>query len=298
MPVTENAAPAKPLTMDALLAGAPELAAMPQVVMRVIDLSAKPNSTATDLERAISLDQGLSTKVLTLANSSYFGLPRRLSSLKEAIVFLGFKSVRNLAMAITTFTVFLGKSDSLSLTRRALWRHSLDTAQCARIVAGRLPAHIQSSFGSDEAFTCGLLHDIGKMIIDSQRPAQYMQIAEWCAARNLRFHEVELEVLPFGHSLIGAAMAGRWNLPPMLCEAVAFHHTPRAAEINPRLTATVSLANELAHHIEAGGSDEGELSSRVAEVLTPLHLSADALSSLAAACRAEMENGMAHMSFG
>ena len=286
------------MTIDQLLAEAPELAAMPQVVMRVIDLTAKPNSTAADLEKVISLDQALAAKILALANSSYYGLPRRLSSLKEAVVFLGFKSVRNLAMAITTFTIFLGKSDALSLARRELWRHSLDAAQCARIVSARLPAHIQGSFGSDEAFTCGLLHDIGKMLIDSGRHDLFVQIIEWSAAQKKRFHEVESEILPFGHSLVGAALAGRWNLPPMLCEAIAFHHTPRAAEVNPRLTATVSLANELAHYIEAGSVDEADLRARTEEVLIPLHLNAEALPTLTAACHGELDKGLSHLSFG
>lgn len=292
MPVTE-----KPITIEALLAGTPELAALPQVVMRVIDLTAKPNATAADLERVISLDQALATKILALANSSYYGLPRRLSSLKEAVVFLGFKAVRNLAMAITTFAIFLGKSDSLSLARRALWRHSLDTAQCARVISTRLPAHVHESFVSDEAFTCGLLHDIGKMLIDSGCHDLFLRIIEWSNSQQRRFYEVETEILPFGHGLVGAAMAGRWNLPPMLCEAIAFHHTPRAAELNPRLTAAVSLANEIAHFLEAGGVDEDDLRGRTEEAMMPLRLTAESLPPLAAACRTELDKGLSQCSF-
>jgi putative nucleotidyltransferase with HDIG domain len=288
----------KPLTIEGLLAGAPELAALPQVVMRVIDLTAKPNATAADLERVICLDQALAAKILTLANSSYYGLPRRLSSVKEAVVFLGFKSVRNLAMAITTFSIFLGKSDSVSLARRALWRHSLDVAECARVVSSRLPAHVQGAFGTDEAFTCGLLHDIGKMLLDTSRHDLFVGISGWADSQKRRYYEVETAVLPFGHSLIGAAMAGRWNLPPMLCEAVAFHHTPRAAEVNPRLTATISLSNEIAHFLDSGGVDEADLMTRAEESLVPLHVNADTLPALAAACRIELDKGLSGLSFG
>lgn len=292
MPVMDQ-----PVTIEELLAGTPELAALPQVVMRVIDLTAKPNSTAAELERAISLDQALATKILALANSSYYGLPRRLSSLKEAVVFLGFKAVRNLAMAITTFAIFMGKADSLSLARRSLWRHSLDTAQCARVISTRLPAHVHESFVTDEAFTCGLLHDIGKMVIDSGRHDLYLRILEWSSAQKQRFHEVEAEILPFGHSLVGAELGGRWNLPPMLCEAIAFHHTPQAAELNPRLTAVVALANEIAHYLESGAVDEADLRARAEAPMVPLRLNAESLLPLATACKAELDKGLSHCSF-
>ncbi len=288
----------KPITLPELLAGADELASLPQVVMRVIDLTSSPTATAADLDRVISLDQAMAGKILALANSSYYALPRRLSSLREAVVFLGFKAVRNLAMAITTFALFLGKSDSLSLARRAMWRHSLDAAQCARVVTSRLPAHVHESVAADEAFTCGLLHDIGKMLFDSARHDVFVQILDAAQARGARFHEIELEFVPFGHSLAGASLARHWNLPPPVCEALAFHHTPRAAEINPRLTATVALANEIAHFLENGGTDEDDLRARTDEGRIPLHLAADALPSLADACRVETEKGLSQFSFG
>jgi putative nucleotidyltransferase with HDIG domain len=288
----------KPLTIAELLANADGLTALPQVVMRVIDLTAMPNVTATDLERAISLDQALAAKILGLANSSYYALPRRLSSLREAVVFLGFKAVRNLAMTITTFAMFLGKADSLSLTRRTLWRHSLDAAQCARVVTSRLSTSARDGYSGDEAYTCGLLHDIGKMLLDTGEHQIFVQIVEGAEGQKKRFHEVETDFLPFGHSLVGAALVRHWNLPPMLCEAIAYHHTPRAAEINPRLTAAVALANELAHFLEEGGVDEEGLRMRTEDALLPLRLTADALPALAETCRAELDKGLSQYSFG
>ena len=98
------------MSLEDILSGDNDLAALPQVVMRVIDLTADPKATPADLERVIGSDQALAARLLTLANSSYYGLPRRISSLREAVVFLGFKTLRNMAMTITTFNLFLGRS--------------------------------------------------------------------------------------------------------------------------------------------------------------------------------------------
>ena len=126
--------------LEQILDGADDLPALPQVVMRVLDLTVDPKATTADLERIIGMDQALAARILELANSSYYGLPRRISTLREAVVFLGAKTLRNQAATITAFNSFLGRSDTPALARRALWRHSVDTAQCARVITGLLPA--------------------------------------------------------------------------------------------------------------------------------------------------------------
>ena len=183
-------------------------------------------------------DQALAVRILALAKSSDYGLPRRISSLREAVVFLGFKAIRNLAMAITTFNLFLGKSDLASLSRRTLWRHSMDTAQCARIITSHLHPSDRELFGTDEAFTCGLLHDIGKLALDKSRPTLFTSISEAARTHGLRFFEIEQKALPWTHCQIGMALAARWNLPAPVCETIGFHHTPLAAQMNPHLTST------------------------------------------------------------
>ena len=196
-----------PMTMlEQILDGAADLAALPQVVMRVMDLTNDPKATAADLEKIIALDQALAAKILTLANSSYYGLPRRISTLREAVVFLGFKTLRNMAMTITTFNMFLGRSDTPALARRDLWRHSVDTAQCARIIAGLLHPVAQEAVGVDQAYTCGLLHDVGKMALDRSRHALFVSITQIAHSHKVRFSVVETEVLPFGHGQIGSSL--------------------------------------------------------------------------------------------
>lgn len=293
------------VTIEQLIAEAEDLAALPQVVMQVIDLTMDPKATAADVEKIVGTDQALAGRILALANSSYYGLPRRISSLREAVVFLGFKAIRNLAMAITTFNLFLGKSDSASLARRGLWRHSMDTAQCARIVASHLHPSDREAFGTDEAYTCGLLHDIGKLALDKSRPALFTSIAETARAHGVRFHDIEEKALPWTHSQLGMALAARWNLPAHVCETIGFHHTPLAAQLNPHLTAAVSLANEIAHFLEDGSSAGPEVEAARWEktleysrhALIPLRLTPEKAQRAAAACRAEVDKGLSQMAF-
>ena len=285
--------------LEDILASGSELGALPQVVMRVIDLTADPKATPADLERVIGMDQALAARLLTLANSSYYGLPCRISSLREAVVFLGFKTVRNMAMTITTFNLFLGRSDTESLVRRAIWRHSVDTAQCAKAITGLLPAALQEEIGADQAYTVALLHDIGKMAMDRSRHALFTAIVAMADAKRLRYSQVEIQALPFHHGEIGAALAALWNLPPVVCEAILFHHAPRAAELNPRLAATVYLANEIVHFLQdtPHETDFGVLQAACADALIPLRISETGLQGMMRACRAELDKGLSGMAF-
>jgi HD-like signal output (HDOD) protein len=117
-----------------------DLAALPQVVHQIIHLTNNPNASVKDLERLISIDQGMSTRVLNTVNSAYYGFSRKIASIKDAVVLLGFKAVRNLAMTVSVFDLFVGKTDRQNLRRGKWWRHSIDTALCARLIASQARA--------------------------------------------------------------------------------------------------------------------------------------------------------------
>ncbi len=304
--MTLTAAPANPVIADQadkiledILSGGNELGALPQVVMRVIDLTADPKATAADLDRVIGMDQALAARLLALANSSYYGLPCRISSLREAVVFLGFKTVRNMAMTITTFNLFLGRSDTESLARRAVWRHSVDTAQCAKAITGLLPPPLQEEIGADQAYTVALLHDIGKLAMDQSRHALFAAIMAMADAKNLRFSQVEAQALPFHHGEVGAGLAALWNLPPVICEAILFHHAPRCAELNPRLAAAVYLANEMVHFLQDAPlqTEFSVLQAACADAVIPLRISDTGLQGMMRACRTELDKGLSGMAF-
>ncbi len=283
-------------SLGQILAESGDPAPLPQVIFRLGQMTADPKATAADLERLIGIDPALAARVLALANSHYYGLSGRISSLHEAVVFLGFKTLRDMTGTITGFNQFLGRGDTPALARRTLWRHSVDTAQCARIIAGGLPAAARDVVSGDQAYTAGLLHDIGKLALDHCRHALFVSLMQMAQVQHVRYHEIETEVMPVGHSQIGAAQAQHWNLPPELCEAIAFHHTPRAAALCPKLTATVCLANEIAHFLEEPNREhaagEATLLASCQEAMLPLRIKPEGLKGILRTCRAETEQGL------
>ena len=142
-------------------------------------------------------------------------------------------------------------------------------------------------------------------MLDKSRPALFTSLSETARTHGVRFFEIEQKALPWTHSQLGMALAARWNLPKPVCETVGFHHTPLAAQVNPRLTATVALANEIAHFLEggaAGGPDEeaARWESALAysrEALIPLRLTPEKVQIIAAACRSEVDKGLSQMAF-
>ena len=295
--------PVNPMdTLEQIVAGASDLATLPQIVLRVITLTDDPKATAPDLERLIAMDQALAVKILALANSSYYGLPRRVSTLREAVVFLGFRTLRELATTISTSSLFLGRGDVPALARRALWRHSIDAAQCARVIVGLLSPDMREAVGAEQAYTAALLHDIGKAALDRSRHALFVSMSRMAELHHVRYSVIEAEVMLFTHGQIGAAMAARWNLPAPLAEAIAYHHTPNAATLNPKLTATVCLANEIARFLETAPASPTPdalalLHQTCHEALMPLRVSEECFQSMVHACRVELAKGLSGIGF-
>jgi len=289
-------------SLEQILAESGDPLPLPQVVFRIGQLTANPKATAVDLERLIGIDPALAARVLALANSNYYSLAGQISSLHEAVVFLGIKTLRDMAAAITGFNQFLGRGDAPALARRSLWRHSVDTAQCARIVIGALPAAARETVGVDQAYTAGLLHDIGKLALDHCRHGLFVSLMQMARVQNVRYHVIEAEVMPIGHAQIGASQAQGWNLPPTLCESIAYHHTPRAATLSPKLTAAVALANEIAHFLEDTPSGDApvtleDLLASCRESMLPLRIRPEALEGIVLTCRSEMEQGLSALAF-
>lgn len=261
-----------------------EIAMIPQVVMKVLDMTSNTRATTQELEEVIGKDQGLTSKVLTLANSSYYGLPRRVSSLREAVMFLGFRAVRNIAMTASCYNIFVGKSDSQSLLKRRIWRHSVDTSLLTRLVCAYAPDVVP-----DEAFAAGLLHDIGKAVLEQYYPQAMTQVVQTAERLTLRQHEAEEQILGFNHADVGLALAIQWNLPTALAEAIGCHHYVQTATTAPKLVAVVAIASDIANMIE-DGIDEDLWSVMISQdALEMLGIAPEQTEALLAGCRVEVE---------
>lgn len=222
-----------------------EVAVLPQVVYQIIELTGNMAATAKDVERAVSVDPGMSARILTLANCAYYALPRKVTSIREAVVFLGFKTLRQLAMTVGCFDLFVGKADRDSLRRRAWWRHSIDTAICSKLVAGFVPSTLP-----EEAYAAGLMHDIGKSLLDRYGTEDYGR-AEMMMREGVNPLEAEAAVFGCSHTTLGYAIGRHWRLPDALVEAIWGHHGINGSSESPATIAVVAVGNSLAHYIEA-----------------------------------------------
>lgn len=224
-----------------------EMAALPQVVYKIIELTGSTLTAAQEIERTISIDPGFTTKILMLANSAYYALPRKMSSVSEAVTFLGFKTVRQMAMTVGIFDVFIGKSDTGSLRRRTWWRHSVDSAVCAQAIALEV-----GDMAADEAYACGLLHDIGKSLLDRYGEKDYDDVQGLIEA-GMDPLRAETKVYGCDHTELGATVATTWGLSDTLAVCIELHHAGGGGE-HSRYVAATCLANEIAHAIVAGKS--------------------------------------------
>lgn len=228
------------VSLDELISRVDEIPVFPATITRIIHITEDPDSDAKDLEREIMTDQGLTTKILRLANSSYYGLSRNIKSVAEATVLLGFQAIKSMVLATTVGKVLVRELPGYALEKEELWRQSQICAITARVIAKK------ARFSKpDQAYTAGLLRDIGKVILDTYMKEQYEQIVALVDSENKSFMEVEEEVLGFNHGEVGAKIAEKWNLPKDLVEAIELHHDPDSATINPKMTAMTHIADGL-----------------------------------------------------
>jgi HD-like signal output (HDOD) protein len=240
------------LRLAALLERVDGLAVLPHVVFKVLEISGSSDSPAVEMERAIVVDPGFSSKVLVLANSAAFGLPKRVVSIREAVMFLGFRTVRNLAMTVGTFDMFVGKNDRESLRRRAWWRHSVDAAVACRFIAKRTRAA-----EADESYTCGLLHLIGKTLLDRSGGKDYdlvMKLVEMGATDR----QAERAVYGCDHVQVAAGACKKWGLPPSLVAGLRYNEYAAPDADFAQLRACTALGTTLAAWAR-NGSESGEL---------------------------------------
>lgn len=228
-----------------------DLPALPEVVVKVMRLAEDPRSDAQSIARVIATDQAMTARVLKLANSAFYGLPRRVSTLSEAVVILGFRTIKNLAIAASTFELLNREVAGYWLQRGELWRHSLACAIGAQLIARRVRLPVV-----EEAFVSGLLHDIGKVAINLFVREQFDQIMERALQDRIPFVEAEQAVLGFNHAIAGAMIAEKWNLPASLVSVIRYHHQPSSAPDRDVMVSIVHLADLLSITLGIGiGSD-------------------------------------------
>lgn len=239
---------------------------LPATVIRLMEVTSNPESSAQDVMETILPDQSLCLTVLKFANSVLFGRPERVDSLTKAIAFLGFDEVKNIALSKALLNSFGDLEKRHHFYLEKFWEHSFVCGMAARHIAYDLRLR------KDVAFTAGLIHDIGKLIIlrsfeDEYAPEKWMM--EFSSEENL---ENELRVFSFTHDMVGGQLLKKWNFPENLVTAVAYHHYPAETIKDLRYAHIVQLADLLA--ICSCNPDllvDGDINGRIREVLPELN---------------------------
>ena len=252
-----------------------DLPALPQVATKVMSLIQDPRCKVKDLERIIYTDQAITARVLRIANSAFYGVRGDVSTLSRAIVILGFNTLRS--VVVTGASAALHRTKSSCFKDRILWEHSIAVAIAARTIAKECRYASQ-----EEAYLGGLLHDVGKVVLDANMSEEYQEVLEQVYNDRKTFIEAENDVLGFDHCDVGVLMATRWNLAPGLIEAVRLHHQPMGAEIDPTLCAIVSLANSLCVKLGIGPERDAEIVLADLESTLMLTLEPERLQEIAA----------------
>jgi HD-like signal output (HDOD) protein len=217
----------------------------------VLELSDDPECSVKDLVKVMRLDQGITFRVLRLCNSAYFGLPRKISTLEEALVFLGNNTLVNFIVTSITADFLQGSIQGYGLGRGEMWRHGVASALGADIIGKRV---MSGDIGL--LFTAALIHDIGKVILNEHVLTELERIRGMVQEEKCSFYEAEKKILGFSHADVGGQVAAAWNLPPVLVNAILYHHEPAKACEGEDEVAVVHLANNLALTIGYGiGSD-------------------------------------------
>ncbi len=228
------------------------LPSIPVVMFEVTKLLENPKTNANDLGKIISMDQGLVAKILTVANSPLYGLPRRVSTIEFAIVILGFEHIKNIVIALSMIEAFKG-SDNKELDKKSYWLHSLVTAFAAKRIADDFRYR-----KSGEAFTAGLLHDLGISVIQRFFNPDFHKIVEYVKEKECDYLTAENQILGINHQDIGQFLIDKWNLPPILGDVILHHHHPANAE-NKQLSAIVHLADYMTQKLGIGAFNWDEL---------------------------------------
>lgn len=239
----------EPPGLQDVLGSITDMPALPSVVARLTRLISDPKTTASDINAALSSDPGLVTKILKLVNSSYYGFSRRITTITNAVVILGFNQVRNLALSAFIFDSFAGDSeDDCAFDINGFWRHSIGAAFMASALARETDAKLE-----EDAFVCGLLHDLGKFIMAQNAPEHIGMVMETVRDDNILFYEAETRRLGYTHAMLGGAVMERWNLPATLVDVVRNHHDPlNAPEASRRLCSVTSVADIMARALLMG----------------------------------------------
>lgn len=235
-----------------------DIATLPAVTVKIIEIVENPKSTARELHEVIRNDPALSTKVLKVVNSAFYGLPGQVANVDRAIVLLGLSAVKNIAVASSIARMFKGEKITDKFSARDLWSHSVAVGVAARALARTMGNRPEG----EEVFLAGLIHDLGILIERQAMGEKLVEVINRAAAGEDSFLKCEQQVLGADHQMFGAALATKWKFPRHLRAVIGYHHdSQRVAEEMRMVVGLVQIADiiccqrQIGFYLTAYGSE-------------------------------------------
>lgn len=225
---------------------------LPDTALKLMRVMNDPRSSIDDIVEAVRYDQAVTGEVLKLCNSAFFGLSRKVTSLNDAMLSLGTVKVLQLVMSVHTNSILAREQRGYGLQPGVLWKHSVAVALASSLFAQRIKLS-----NVNLTFTAGLLHDIGKVILNEYVADEFAEIVRRVADEGTSFGEAEHQVLGFSHEEVGAMIAEKWKLPDPIVRCIRFHHTPGQLDPSDTLVDTVYLANCVCLLLGIGLGEDG-----------------------------------------
>jgi HD-like signal output (HDOD) protein len=222
-----------------------DLPTIPTVLVKLNEVVASATSTAADVAAVISCDPAVSTNILRIVNSAYYGLQVRISSVNLAVSMMGFNMTKKVALKAAIFSVFAKKNQQFPhFDPEKFWSHSIFTGCAARILAGE--SSVYAGMHPEDIYVCGLLHDIGKIVLVENKGKVYSEVLAAAAAHGLHSLKSEQDALGFTHADVGSVLAIKWFLPEDLTIAIRYHHQPERDPFHRSLSSLIHVADVLA----------------------------------------------------
>lgn len=244
---TPSVKPLDPLVIERRLQYAPSLPSLSSINSALRELLNAEQSYTTQISEIIRRDPSLTSRILRLVNSVYYGLSTPVNTIEEAVFYLGIRQIRQLAMVTPVIEDFQRLAGNYSFPWREFWQHCIGTAIMTREVISVVQAP------SDEGdYVAGLVHDVGKIVMASTFPDHFAEIHRQAVTTGRNLTEIEFNVLGMDHSLVGALYLKSHNLPDLLVQTAEHHHAPQRAQRHQMIVAAVQIADLLVRSAKIG----------------------------------------------
>ncbi len=269
------------------------LPTLPVMLSQINRLMVNPRTSAKEVGQLISSDPAITSKILRVVNSSFYGFPNRITTITHAIVILGFNTIKSIVLSSSIFDTFKGDGLEKRFNRMDFWKHSIGVGAVAKVLGRR-----RGYTSTEEFFIAGLLHDVGKIIIDQHLHEEFLEILDrvWNKGGKLMI-EAEEDVLGVTHAELGGWLFERWNLSKGLVECITAHHNPAIAKELPEHAAVIHIADVIARAMGIGNGGDPMIPVVSSHAWELIEIPISKLESIVEEADEEVERAMVFLDF-